>query len=125
MLDSPDEIGRAFETMESAHADAVIVQGTFATKEVADLAIKHHLAAATNFRSFAEAGGLLSYGYQGTALYKQMAGFVQKIFEGNKPADIPVEQPSKFELVINLRTARTLGLTVTPMVLGRADEVIV
>jgi putative ABC transport system substrate-binding protein len=124
MLNGPDEIERAFDTMKKARADAVIVTGAFSTKQVADLALKHRLAAATNFRSFAEAGGLMSYGYQGIALYRQMAFFVQKILQGNKPADMPVEQPSKFELVINLRTAKALGVEVPPTLIARADEVI-
>jgi len=124
MLNGPDEIDQAFETMEKAHAGAVILPGTFSTKQVADLALKHRLAAATNFRSFADVGGLMSYGYQGSALYRQLALFVQKILQGNKPADMPVEQPVKFELVINLRTARALGIDVPPTLLARADEVI-
>lgn len=124
MLNGPDEIDGAFEVIEKARADGVILQATFSTKQVADLALKHHLAAATNFRSFAEAGGLMSYGYQGSDLYRHMALFVQKILEGDKPADIPVEQPIKFELVINIRAAKTLGLTIPPSILARADEVI-
>jgi putative ABC transport system substrate-binding protein len=124
MLNGPEEVDGAFETMDKARADAVIAQGTFSTKRVADLAIKHRLAAATNFRSFAEAGGLMSYGYQNAALYRHMALFVQKVLQGGKPADMPVEQPTKFELVINLKTAKTLGLDVPPTLLGRADEVI-
>jgi putative tryptophan/tyrosine transport system substrate-binding protein len=73
MLNGPDEIDSAFVAMETARADAIVVQATFSTKHVADLALKHRLAAATNFRSFAEAGGLMSYGYQTTALYRHMA----------------------------------------------------
>jgi putative tryptophan/tyrosine transport system substrate-binding protein len=124
MLKGPNEIDRAFETMEKARADALIAMGVFSTKQVADLALKHRLAAATNFRSFAEAGGLVSYGYPGTALYRHMAFFVQKVLQGNKPADIPVEQPTKFELVVNLKTAKALGLTIPESFLSRADEVI-
>lgn len=124
MLGGPDEIDTAFATIEKARADAVVVQGTFSTKQVANLAIKHRLAASTNFRSFAEAGGLMSYGYQGTALYRQMVLFVEKILQGNKPADMPVEQPTKFELVVNNKTAKALGLTISESFLVRADEVI-
>jgi putative ABC transport system substrate-binding protein len=124
MLKGPDEIDRAFEIIEQARADAVIATGVFSTKRVADLALKHRLASATNFRSFAEAGGLMSYGYPGTTLYQQMALFVQKVLQGNKPEDIPVEQPSKFELVINLRTAKALGLNIPESFLVRADRVI-
>jgi putative ABC transport system substrate-binding protein len=124
MLQGPHEIERAFDTMEKAHAEAVIATGVFSTRQVADLSLRHRLASATNFRSFAEAGGLMSYGYPGAALYRQMALFVQKVLQGEKPADLPVEQPSKFELVINLRTAKALGLTIPESFLVRADEVI-
>jgi putative ABC transport system substrate-binding protein len=102
----------------------VIFPAPFSTKQVADLALKHRLAAATNWRSFAEVGGLMSYGYQGSALYQQVAAFVQKILQGNTLADMPVEQPTKFELVINLRTAKALGIDVPPTLIARADEVI-
>ena len=124
MLKGPDELTVAFDVIEKARADAVVMQGTFSTKEVADLALKHRLPAATNVRSFTEAGGLMSYGYQGVALYRHMGFIVQKVLQGIKPADIPVEQPTKFELVINLKTAKALGLTVPPTLLARADEVI-
>ena len=93
MLNGPDEIDSAFAAMGTVRANAIVVQATFSTKHVADLALKHGLAAATNFRSFAEAGGLMSYGYQSTALYRHMALFVQKLLQGNKLADMPVEQP--------------------------------
>jgi putative ABC transport system substrate-binding protein len=124
MLNGPNEIGGAFEAMEQAHADGVVVQGPFSTKQVADLALKHRLASATNFRSFPEVGGLMSYGYQGSALYQHIALLVQKILQGNKPADMPVEQPTKFELVINLKTAKALGIEVPLFFQQRADDVI-
>jgi putative ABC transport system substrate-binding protein len=124
MLNGPNEIEGAFEAMEKAHADAFITGGTFSTKQVTDLALKHRLASAANFRSFAEAGGLMSYGYQGAALYRHMALFVQKILQGNKPADMPVEQPTKFELVINLKTAKALSIEVPLFFQQRADDVI-
>ena len=124
MLKAPDELDSAFDAIEKAHANAVIATGVFSTKQVADLALKHRLASATNFRSFSEAGGLMSYGYQSTALYQQMALLVEKVLQGNKPADIPVEQPSKFELVINLKTAKALGLNIAESFLVRADQVI-
>jgi putative ABC transport system substrate-binding protein len=124
MLNGPNEIGGAFEAMEKARAQAVIAQGTFSTKQVADLALQHRLALATIFRSFTEAGALLSYGYQRTALYRHLALFLQKVLEGNKPADLPVEQPTNFELVINLKTAKVLGLEIPPTLISRADDVI-
>src|SRR5262245_21742590 len=79
---------------------------------------------ATNFRSFPEVGALISYGYQGSAVYQHMALLVQKVLQGNKPADMPVEQPTKFELVINLKTAKALGIEVPLFFQQRADEVI-
>ena len=124
MLNGPHEIDGAFEAIEQVHSDGVIVQGPFFTKQVADLALKHHLASATNFRSFSEVGGLMSYGYQGSALYQHMAILVQKVLQGNKPADMPVEQPTKFELVINMKTAKALGIEVPLFFQQRADEVI-
>jgi putative tryptophan/tyrosine transport system substrate-binding protein len=124
MLKGPDEIARAFDVIEEARAGAVVMQGTFSTKQVADLALNHRLPAATNVRSFTEAGGLMSYGYQGAALYQHMGFIVQKVLQGTKPAHIPIEQPTKFELVINLKTAHALGITVPTTMLARADEVI-
>ena len=124
MLKGPDEITRAFDVIEEARAGAVVMQGTFSTKQVADLALKHRLPAATNVRSFTEAGGLMSYGYQGAALYRHMGVIVQKVLQGTKPANIPIEQPTEFELVINLKTANAMGVTVPPALLVRADKVI-
>jgi putative tryptophan/tyrosine transport system substrate-binding protein len=124
MLNGPQEIGGAFEAMEQAHAEGVVLQGPFSTKQVADLALKHRLASATNFRSFPEVGGLMSYGYEGRALYRHIALLVQKVLQGSKPADMPVEQPTKFELVINLKTAKVLGIEVPLFFQQRADDVI-
>ena len=124
MLNGPHEISDAFEAIGQAHADGVIVSGAFSTKQVADLALQHRLASASNFRSFPEMGGLMSYGYQGSALYQHIALLVQKVLQGNKPADMPVEQPTKFELVVNLKTAKALGIEVPLFFQQRADEVI-
>src|SRR5262249_2475359 len=81
MLHEPGEIDAAIEAMEKAGAEAVVMQATFSSKRVADLALSHHLAAATNQRSFAEAGGLMSYGYHAPDLYRRMASFVDKVFQ--------------------------------------------
>ena len=124
MLREVGEIDAAFAALKKGRADAVVMQATFSTKHVADLVLKHRLPASTNQRSFAEAGGLMSYGYDAHDLYRRVASFVHKVLQGNNPADMPVEQPSKFELVINLKTAKALGLTIPQSLLQRADRVI-
>jgi putative ABC transport system substrate-binding protein len=88
------------------------------------MAIRHGLPAISVVREYAEAGLLLSYGPDLPDLFRRSAVFVDKIFKGAKPADLPVEQPTKFELVINLKTAKALGLEIPPGLLTRADEVI-
>ena len=124
MVGSADEVDAAFADMVRARAQAVVVQGIFFSKAIADLAIKHRLPAASVLRSFAQAGGLVSYGAHTPDIFRRSAALVHKILQGAKPADLPVEQPTKFELVINLKTARALGVTIPPMLIARADEVI-
>jgi putative ABC transport system substrate-binding protein len=118
------EIDSALAAMKKEGADAVALQGSLATKNAADLALKHRLPVASVPRSFTEVGGLLSYGAFGPGAFRQIAPFVTKILRGDKPEDLPVEQPLKFELVINLKSAKALGLTVPEAFLLRADEVI-
>ena len=91
---------------------------------VATFAIKHHLPTISMFRSFVVAGGLFAYGPNQPEYYRRMSVYVDKILRGAKPADLPLEQPTKFEFLINLKTAKALGLTIPPSVLGRADQVI-
>ncbi len=93
-------------------------------KEIADLLMKHRLPAITVWRTFAEAGVLMAYGPSLQEQFRRAAVYVDKILKGAKPADLPVERPTKFELVVNLKTAKALGLTIPPSLLGRADEVI-
>ena len=92
-------------------------------RRIVDL-VKHQLPTMFGAREFAELGGLMAYGANIAELFRRSATYVDRILKGAKPADLPVEQPTKFELVINLRTAKALGLTIPPSVLARADEVI-
>jgi putative ABC transport system substrate-binding protein len=93
-------------------------------KRITALALKHKLPAIFDRRAFVESGGLMSYSADPTESYKRAAVFMDKILKGSKPADLPVEQPTKFELAINLKTAKILGLTIPPIVLTRATRVV-
>ena len=122
------DFGRAFSDMARARADAVAVQSTnvFFNERwrLVDLAAQHRLPTMYSTREFVEAGGLMSYAANTADLLRRAATYVDKILNGARPADLPVQQPTKFELVINLKTAKALGLTIPPSVLLRADEVI-
>ena len=93
-------------------------------KRIVELAAKHRLPAIYFQKDFVDEGGLMSYGVDYVDLFRRAAGYVHKILKGAKPADLPVERPKKFELVINLKTAKQIGLTIPPIVLARADRVI-
>ena len=125
---SRKELDEAFAVMSRDRADAVVVLADpmifFYRTRVADLAAKRRLPAMYGVRGHVDAGGLMSYWANQAELYQRVASYVDRILKGAKPADLPVEQPSKFELVINLKTAKALGLTIPPSVLARADQVI-
>src|SRR6476646_9937370 len=105
------------------HAFLIVLLKPVEAPRVIALAAKHHLPAIYLFRQFAK-GGLVVYGPDLADLYRRAGGYVDKILKGTKPSDLPVVQPTKFELVINMKTAKALGLTVPPSLLARADEVI-
>jgi putative tryptophan/tyrosine transport system substrate-binding protein len=124
MIQSAEELDSAFSAMEKDRPDAVIVQPSLPTKRVAELALRHRIPTVSPIRGIVDEGGLMSYGIEEADAYRRAAIFVDKILKGAKPADIPVEQPTRFELVINLKTAKALGLTVPQSLLARADDVI-
>ena len=127
-VQSPDALDQVFAAMTREHADALVVlpsaQFFSHQRVVAELAMTHRLPTMFGGREAAEAGGLMSYGPHYDDFYRRAATYVDKILKGAKPADLPVEQPMKFELVINLKTAKALGITIPPMLLFQADEVI-
>jgi putative ABC transport system substrate-binding protein len=124
----PDEFDRAFSTMIQERAEALLVFPStmlFAEgKRIVDLAAKHRLPSMYNAREFVDLGGLIAYGASLSDLNRRAATYVDKILKGAKPGDLPVEQPTKFELVINLKAAKALGLTISQTLLLRADQLI-
>jgi putative ABC transport system substrate-binding protein len=125
---SPDEFDQAFAAMTREHADALVVISHplfFGHRsQLAELTVRHRLPAMFHLREYAEAGGLMAYGANAADMYRRAATYVDKILKGAKPADLPVEQPTKFELIINLKATQALGLTISPSILFQADEVI-
>ena len=124
----PGDLERAFDAAVRSRAAAVLRMvdptGGPLRVETAALAVRHRLPVMYAFREDVEAGGLVAYGASGAAQFRQVATFVHKILRGAKPGDLPIEQPTKFELVVNLKTAKALGLTIPPLLLLRADRVI-
>jgi putative ABC transport system substrate-binding protein len=127
-IQNPKEIETAFRAASKGRADAVLVLGsqvvTSYAKQFAELATKNQLPAIYWSPEFVEAGGLMTYSVSSTDLFRRAAIYVDKILKGAKPADRPVEQPKKFEFIINLKAAKQIGLTIPPNVLARADKVI-
>ncbi len=125
---SQGDLGRALERAVQQHVDALLVGADGLTQmhrqTIVDLAARNRLPAAYPAREFVEAGGLIAYAVNYPDLYFRLASFIDKILKGAKPGELPVEQPTKFELVINLKTAKALGLTIPQSLLLRADEVI-
>jgi putative tryptophan/tyrosine transport system substrate-binding protein len=123
-----EELGPAFEAAAKEKVEALIVQNSAPTQAnlqlTADLAARHRLPAIYASKEFVDAGGLMTYGVSYPDLYRRAAAYVDKILRGAKSANLPIEQPTKFELVLNLKTAKALGLTVPDKLLARADEVI-
>lgn len=129
MIGSLEELDSAFAAMHSERAEALLVQPLFMVvhgqgQKIADLAATHRLPTLSEGNQFAEDGGLLFYGPDRLAQLRRSVSFVDKILKGAKPSDLPIEQPMKFKLVINLKTAKALGLTIPPTLLFLADEVI-
>jgi putative tryptophan/tyrosine transport system substrate-binding protein len=124
----PNDLQSVFDASTKAGADAVIIlQGSLTSsyrKRIVELATKSRLLAMYHESEFPDAGGLMSYGVNYSDMYRRAAYYVDRILKGTKPADIPVEQPTKFEFVINLKAAKQIGLTIPPNVLARADRVI-
>jgi putative ABC transport system substrate-binding protein len=125
---APSEFEDAFATMAGENADALVVQRSTIflphLPRIAALATKHRLPAVHESRLFVTAGGLISYGANSLELGHRAATFVDKILKGARPADLPVEQPIRFELVVNLKTANAIGLEMPPTLLALADEVV-
>jgi putative ABC transport system substrate-binding protein len=124
MIRGVDDFEAAFTAMTNDRVDAVIVQPSLPRKPAVALALKHRLPPVSPTRLFPSEGGLMSYSANQNELTGRAADYVDRILKGAKPADLPVAQPTKFELVINLKTANALGLTIPPILLARADEVI-
>jgi putative tryptophan/tyrosine transport system substrate-binding protein len=124
----PNDIEGAFAAMTQSRVGAFLILGgsvTWASRQqIADLAVQHRLPGIHFFREYAEAGLLLTYGINFVAQFRRAAIYVDKILKGAKPGDLPVEQPTKFEMVINLKTAKALGLTIPQSLLARADQII-
>ncbi|HEX7230497.1 MAG TPA: ABC transporter substrate-binding protein [Candidatus Binatia bacterium] len=127
-LRDPNDIDAVFQAAAKGRADAVLMLGNPTLnahrQQIVDQAVKHHLPAAYTRPEYIEAGGMIYYGTNYNDLFRRAAGYVDRILKGAKPADLPVQQPTKFELIINLKAAKQIGLTIPNKVLAKADRVI-
>jgi putative tryptophan/tyrosine transport system substrate-binding protein len=125
---SPNDYAGAFDLIARKRPDAIIIAQDVIhyphRRLIAEFAARNGLPSMSSYREFVEAGGLMSYGIDSQDIFRRIAIHVDKILKGAKPADLPIEQPTKFELVINLKTAKALGLTIPQSLLLRADEVL-
>ncbi len=123
-----EDIKEAFEraTRERVHGLVILTSPLIFNQrsQIADLALKAHLPTISPFNSFPKVGGLMAYGPNLASMFKRAAGYVDQVLSGANPGELPIQRPSKFELVINLKTAKALGLAIPPTLLVRADEVI-
>lgn len=119
-----DQLDAAFDTLAKARVGAVLVQPSLPTKRAVDLAHKHRLPAGSPGTVFTDAGGLLSYTGNRLEVLRVVASYIDRILKGAKPADLPVQQPAKFDIVVNVKAAREIGLTIPPALLARVDKVI-
>ena len=124
LIREAEELNAAFSEMTRRQVKAIVVQPSLPRKAVVDLALKHRLPAISPSGGFPDDGGLISYSAKPPDIYREAAAYVDKILKGAKPADLPVQQPTKFELVVNLKTAKAIGVTIPKSVLARADRVI-
>ena len=127
-IKSAGDIERAFDDLKKIRTNALLITGgpvtTRNSTRIAELASKLRLPAMYNTRQFVEDGGLMAYGVNFGDIYRRAAIYVDKILKGAKPGELPIEQPTKFELILNLKAAKQIGLTIPPNVLARADRVI-
>jgi putative tryptophan/tyrosine transport system substrate-binding protein len=124
MIRGVEELDAAFREMEQERPDGVIVQPSLPSKRAVELALRYRIPTASVVRGFVEEGGLMSYLVGEPDIYRRAAAFVDRILKGTKPADLPVEEPTKFELIINMKTAEALGISIPQSVLLRADELV-
>jgi putative tryptophan/tyrosine transport system substrate-binding protein len=123
-MENPQDVDFAFSEIFKAQVTALVVQPMLGSDQLTKRAISHHVATISDTKGFTESGGLMTYGASLSDVFRRAAVYVEKLLKGAKPGDLPIEQPTKFKLVINLRTAKALSLTIPPSLLLRADEVI-